>query len=462
MTLNSSHFLKWIPASDIVPQHISYLGAGQCLLYACQGKKIEGFTLFREDQLDESFIARISKRFSNSPLQLRVVLPPSSEKNWLRLKATSAQPPVEISVSSYFRIRERGGDLEIRDSLNIVNVDDSPVILKMLKQVLSSASGVRILDQISDPMSAAKRIQTLQPDAITMDIQMPGKNGIQLVQELQGVYPVPIIMVSSLGLEEGSMVYQALEAGAFDYVQKPELAQVAGFKQELLQKIELAVTGFETQRRLRQKPVQISKPIQNAGPLNQDLIWCIGSSTGGTQALTRVMTRLPAQIPPTLIVQHIPPVFSKSFADSLNAACPFDVVEAVDGQEIRPNTVYIAPGGFQMGVQGKSGNLRIQISDAAPVNRFKPSVDYLFQSVAALKGVSVTAGILTGMGKDGAEGLLRLKEKGALTFAQDEASSVVYGMPRAAKENGAAQNILALDQMPEFLMETSGRHRKVS
>lgn len=462
MTLNSSHFLKWIPATDIVPQHISYLGSGQCLLYACQGKKIEGFTLFREDQLDESFIGRISKRFSNSPLQLRVVLPPNSEKNWLRLKATSAQPPVEISVSSYFRIREHGGELEIRDSLNIVNVDDSPVILKMLKQVLSSTSGVRILDQISDPMLAAKRIQTLQPDAITMDIQMPGKNGIQLVQELQSVYPVPTIMVSSLGLEEGSMVYQALEAGAFDYVQKPELAQVAGFKQELLQKIELAVTGFETQRRLHQKPVHVSKPVQNMGPLNRDLIWCIGSSTGGTQALTRVMTRLPAEIPPTLIVQHIPPVFSKSFADSLNAACPFTVVEAVDGQEIRPNTVYIAPGGFQMGVQGKSGNLLIQISDAPPVNRFKPSVDYLFQSVAALKGVSVTAGILTGMGKDGAEGLLRLKEKGALTFAQDEASSVVYGMPRAAKENGAAQNILALDQMPEFLMETSGRHRKVS
>jgi two-component system chemotaxis response regulator CheB len=286
---------------------------------------------------------------------------------------------------------------------------------------------------------------------------MPKKNGVEVLSDLLSQKHFPVLMISSLNLEEGSLVFDALNAGAFDYIQKPRLEDREAFKEEILSKALLAVEGREAHSSLR----KLNSPKANAVnalaniAYPQNLVWCMGASTGGTQALTRVFTSLPSEIPPTLIVQHIPPIFSKAFADSLNSLCPFTVTEAQDGDILERNHAYVAPGGKQMRINKSGGNYVIVLSDDAPVNRFKPSVDYLFKQLAQIRDLKFVAGIFTGMGRDGAEGLLALRKAGANTFAQDESSSTVYGMPRAAVELKAPEHVCHIDQVAQHLLSLS-------
>jgi two-component system chemotaxis response regulator CheB len=308
-----------------------------------------------------------------------------------------------------------------------------------------------VVSQVSESVKAVAEIHRNRPDVVTLDIQMPQMNGVQVLKSLLSQAHYPVLMVSSLNLEEGSLVFDALNAGAFDYLSKPKHEEMTEFAQALSERLLQAAVN-------EKKPVR--PPSRKAERLPQSLhgkklLWCIGASTGGTQALTEVFRSLPAEIPPTLVVQHIPPVFSRAFANSLNDLCPFTVKEAEQGEEVKPNHVYIAAGGLQMGLVERDGALWISLRDVEPVNRFKPSVDYLFKDVAKLNGFTLVAGILTGMGRDGAEGLLALKKLGAKTFAQDEATSAVYGMPRAAVEIGAVDTVVPLDQIAQILVGQS-------
>jgi two-component system chemotaxis response regulator CheB len=255
-------------------------------------------------------------------------------------------------------------------------------------------------------------------------------------------------MVTSISLEEGPRVLQALEAGAVDYMQKPTADELAELSPVLIEKVKAAATA---KVKVGKATVQVSK---SKGRMDPSCLVAIGSSTGGIEALRTLLTSLPEVIPPIVITQHIPAMFSKAFADRMNSLCPFSVVEATHGMDVLPGTVYIAPGGKQMQVWRRSDQaLQIVVDDAPPVNRHKPSVDHLFDSVVKACGGKCVGVILTGMGADGAAGLLKLRNAGARTIAQDEASCAVFGMPKEAIRLNAAQEILPIGEIAQKLID---------
>ncbi len=465
MRFGSGLYLKWLEANSPALQGTHFNLTNLCMLLGrTTSGSGTGLTVFEPRDLTEGFFARLQARrkkseFSGSRFSL--YLPKFLEHRLQSLLHRDLRKDIEIIYTSFLNIRQGGDRFVIRDRLRVVNVDDSPVLLKFLKHTMEGFGFAEVVAQVSDPLQAVATIQKYKPDLITMDIQMPGLTGVDVVKRLLAIEHYPILMVSSLNLEEGSLGFEALNAGAFDFVQKPKLQDKAQFEEELSSKVLLAVGsgGHLTQTRKveRVSPSRLS----TASIIYPDsLIWCLGASTGGTQALTRVFTSLPTRIPPTFVVQHIPPVFSKAFADSLNSLCPFEVKEAEDGEIVKTNTVYVAAGGLQMGVERRLGKLHIVLKDAPPINRFKPSVDYLFQDIARLDGMNVVAGVLTGMGRDGAQGLLELKNKGALTFVQDEESSAVFGMPRVAFEIGATDQVISLHSIAEKMLQESEKFRK--
>jgi two-component system chemotaxis response regulator CheB len=351
--------------------------------------------------------------------------------------------------SPELKAAEKPGHHKVR----VLVVDDSQTIRTLLKNIINQDPELECVDAIDKPSKALEAIQKHKPDVMTLDIHMPEMNGVELLKKIIPVYPIPTIMVTALSKEDGTYVLDGLEAGAVDYIQKPSLSEVDVMASVICEKIKSARLA----KIKHSKSPIIHKHQYQLDDVDHSYLICIGSSTGGTEALKSILTRFPAKIPPVLIVQHIPTVFSKAFADRINQLCPFEVKEAEDGDHVTSNTVYIAPGGKQMKVfryGGIKDEIRIIIEDSPPVNRHKPSVDFLFDSVAVLQRQKVVATILTGMGSDGAKGLLKLKECGAKTFAQDEASSVVYGMPKEAARLGAAQQIVSLNDMPYYLIES--------
>lgn len=335
--------------------------------------------------------------------------------------------------------------------VRVMIVDDSPTVRKLLQKILSEDPNIEIVAEVGDPAQAEAAILTHRPDVITLDIHMPEEDGVTLLKRLLPKYRIPTVMITSISLQEGPLVLEALENGAVDYVQKPSMNEIAVVAPLLIEKIKSAaqskvvIGGHKPARRL---------PTSVAESLDQSMLVAIGSSTGGTEALREILTQLPAQIPPIVIVQHIPPVFSRAFAIRLDGLCPFEVKEAEEGDEAKPGRVLIAPGGLHMKLKNKQGRFFVSIEDSPPVNRHRPSVDVLFDSIASMSPdvPRRTLGvILTGMGNDGAKGLLALKEGGARTIAQDESSCVVYGMPREAVKIGAACEVLPLSQIAQQL-----------
>ncbi|MGZ3726713.1 MAG: chemotaxis-specific protein-glutamate methyltransferase CheB [Pseudobdellovibrio sp.] len=461
MKLDSHLYLKWIENRHL-KEDAFYNFVNSCVLVALSEKQeVLGFTAFEADSLDLAFFHRLAARQTRDEylgVTFILHLPDSAKSSAESLMADLKIKNVEVHETPFVQIKKTCGQLSFRNKLRIMNVDDSPVMLKFLKNALTELKFVEVIGQVTDPLLASNEIKNLQPDLVTMDIQMAPKSGVELVKEMFQTHYFPTIMISSLSLEEGSAVFEALKAGAFDFVQKPKFENKENFIEELKNKMLLAVDFVPQKQTLHSGDKKAGmRSINSGGAIDSDLIWCLGASTGGTRALTEILSSLPAAIPPTLIVQHIPPIFSKAFADSLNEHCAFSVSEAVDGEPLLPNHVYIAQGGMQMGVQRRATDrkLYLTIKDAPAMSGFKPSVDYLFKDVAALSGMKVVAAVLTGMGKDGAEGLLKLKNAGAYTITQDEKTSAVYGMPKQAFDLGASTEVVALENVAEVLLRRS-------
>ena len=319
----------------------------------------------------------------------------------------------------------------------VMIIDDSRSIRMILKKIIDDLQGYEVCCEVEDPRKVMEAIETHKPDLLTLDIKMPHYNGPQVLDMVFKKMFLPVVVISSLAKEESTDIIDCLEKGAVDYLQRPELSQVERFREELAEK-------FDVMRKIDRRSVRESK----TGPLTQvpsllpfarkQFLIAVGASTGGTEAIVKLLSCFPDEIPPTLIVQHIPKFFSRAFADRLNRLFPFDVKEAADGDLILPNRILVAPGGLQMEVIKKSGKFMVHVSDKPKVSGHQPSVDMMYFSIAKLPITSKVVGvILTGMGSDGADGLAELRRKGSFTVGQDEATCVVYGMPKKAKMVGA-------------------------
>lgn len=334
-----------------------------------------------------------------------------------------------------------------QEKIKVMVVDDSSTIRNLLQKIFSSDPHIEVVATVENPLDVCDLIKKHKPDVITLDIHMPHMDGLTLLNKYLPNYPIPTVMISSISMEEGPMVLSALESGAVDYIQKPTMEQLKIIAPLMIEKVKTARYA-----KVNFKKKKSVSTLKNMNQFNdKETIIAIGSSTGGTEALREVFSGLPNEIPPIVVVQHIPPVFSKAFADRLNTLFQFKVKEAEDGDTLVANQVLIAPGGKQMKIVKSGTHFCVQINDDAPVNRHKPSVDYMFHSLAQLQ-VPVLSVILTGMGADGAKGMKALKEKGALTIAQDEETSVVFGMPKEAIKQGCVDTVAPLDQIAQSMM----------
>lgn len=326
-------------------------------------------------------------------------------------------------------------------------VDDSESIRILLAKILAEDPAFEVAGVAKDAFEAEKMIKELKPDLITLDIHMPKKNGIEFLKEIQQKYVIPTVMISALSEEDGPYIMEAMAEGAIDYIKKPDLKNVTGSTPAMIERLKVAAKAKRFRRTTNSRKVVL--PL---GEINQDHLVLIGTSTGGVEAVRCILEQLPMEIPPILIVQHMPAFFSKAFADRLNTLVPFEVKEAENNDEVRPNRVLIAPGGKQMGLKIVGGKTVVHVSDEAFDSRHSPSVDYLFKSAFDAKVRNATAVVLTGMGNDGAREIKKLKSIGVTTIGQDEATSVVYGMPKAAFDAGAIDYVLPLPGIAEKIM----------
>lgn len=352
--------------------------------------------------------------------------------------------------------------MSIARPIRVLVVDDSAVVRKLVSDALKHDAEIEVVGTAADPYVARDKIQALNPDVITLDLEMPRMDGLTFLKIIMTQRPLPVIIMSSLTQRGSDYALEALRLGAFDVLAKPggpysfgdlgpqliaRIKATAGAKPARIPSAGSAAP-FTTPRRAR----ATDAPSAAKRSVSSRALILLGASTGGTEALREVLAHLPEDLPPIAIVQHIPPVFSKTFAERLDALCALDVREAVDGERLRPGLALIAPGNFHLLVQWHHDHYRARVVAGPAVWHQRPAVDLLFKSAAECGAAPhAVAGVFTGMGRDGAEGLLRLRERGATTFAQDEATSVVYGMPRAAWENGAAQRQLRLDQAADFI-----------
>ncbi|HEU4347842.1 MAG TPA: chemotaxis response regulator protein-glutamate methylesterase [Actinoplanes sp.] len=360
--------------------------------------------------------------------------------------------------------------------ISVLVVDDSVVVRKLIVDALSNAPNIKVVGTASNGLLAQTRIDQLRPDVVTMDIEMPQMNGIEAVRELRKRHPrLPVIMFSTLSAAGASGTLEALAAGATDYVTKPanvgSIAEsIAAVRQQLVPKIHVLAGGGAAPRPSQApqhvptapgsarptapplKPAAVRPPAKR-GPQGRVDVIAIGSSTGGPDALAKVLTGLPSDLPvPIVVTQHMPPVFTRMFADRLCRSTPLTVVEAAEGMELAAGTVYVAPGDRHMMLRRRNAATVIQLSGAPPENSCRPAVDVMFRSVAQLYGPSAYAAVLTGMGQDGREGARVLRNAGAEVLAQDERSSVVWGMPGAVVGAGLADHVLPLDRMAAALV----------
>jgi two-component system chemotaxis response regulator CheB len=368
-------------------------------------------------------------------------------------KVSDIKPPQTQDTKSFHKPITTNSKIECsvhgqnNKPIKVLIVDDSPTMRKFIVSCLQGIANVEIVAETGDPLKVEALVNSYSPDVMTLDINMPLMTGVDVLKRLLPKKFVPTIMISSLSLEEGSLVMDALDAGAVDYLQKPALDQKFEFQKLLADKIPVTAKVKAKPPRIKAGPLVLDDTVQFSG------IIALGASTGGTQALTQVLTQLPANVPPILIVQHIPPVFSKAFADRLNQLCAFKVKEAEDGELIEPGTCYVAAGGFQMTVEMRSDRPKLSVKDGALMSGHKPSVDCLFESILRYRKPNRVAALLTGMGSDGAKGLLTLKEAGWHTIAEHESTCTVYGMPRVAVEMGAAIDILPLNNVATKIAE---------
>lgn len=338
--------------------------------------------------------------------------------------------------------------------VRVLVVDDSAVMRQLLSGLLSADPDIEVVGTASDPHIARERIKALNPDVITLDVEMPHMDGLTFLHKIMTLRPTPVVMVSTLTQAGTEVTLEALEIGAVDFVAKQTAdAGREHFAVELQTKVKAAARTRVGVRRSAPAQKAPQRQLQRAG----DRIVVIGASTGGVEALKRLLMGIPADCPPILITQHMPPRFTDAFAQRLNRELPMTVSEAKHDEPIEPGHVYIAPGSHHLEI-GRSGtHNRCVLSDNPPVSGHRPSVDVLFRSAARTVGHKAVGVILTGMGKDGAEGMLELRKTGAVTLGQDEESALIYGMPRAAFECGAVMQQFSLDRMASAILDVCER-----
>ncbi len=349
--------------------------------------------------------------------------------------------------------------------IKVLLVDDSAMVRSMFQRVLSACPDIEVVGGAKDPFEAREQIIAHRPNVIILDIEMPRMDGLTFLKKLRAHYPVPVIMCSSLTHENSRLALEAMSAGAVDVVAKPSSGGNEALRrlgEELAEKIQAAAIAMAPPPPIPSSAGGSVAPAScRAAGLNPArYLVAIGASTGGTEAIDRLLQRVPADFPPVAIVQHMPDGFTKSFAERLNSHSAMTVSEAVDGDVLEPGRAFVARGNAQMMVRASGGKLVLRYGSTEPVNRHCPSVEVLFDSVAEVVPKMAVGIILTGMGADGAAGMLRLREAGAITtIAQTQASCVVYGMPKVAVELGAAMQSAAPQDIPALVIKTLKEHR---
>jgi len=340
-------------------------------------------------------------------------------------------------------------------AVRVLVVDDSMFMREFISSALSTDPGIEIVGKAADPYEARDKIIELKPDVMTLDINMPKMNGIDFLKKLMPQYPLPVVVISSVS----SNVFEAMDVGAVDFINKPELKTERDKQQfisEMTVKIKIASIAKVGQHK--------HSPARNAsadshGSAAKNGIIAIGASTGGTEATLSILQELGSDLPGIVIVQHMPPVFTRLYAERLNNICAMEVKEAKDKDVVRPGTVLIAPGGLHMGVVKRGGGYAVECKEGEKISGHCPSVDYLFDSIAKLKGINRLGIIMTGMGSDGAKGLLAMRQSGASTIGQDQKTCVVYGMPAVANRVGAVEKERPLGAIAHEIYEW---HRRLA
>ena len=337
--------------------------------------------------------------------------------------------------------------------IKVLCVDDSALIRSVMTELINSQGDMTVVGTAADPLVARDLIKQTNPDVLTLDVEMPRMDGLEFLEKLMRLRPMPVVMVSSLTERGSEIALRALELGAIDFVTKPKL----GVRDGLIQYTELIAGKIRAAAQARLLPARpagarataesAQEPMLRSPLLSTEKLIIIGASTGGTEAIREVLQPLPPDAPAVLIAQHMPPGFTRSFAQRLDGLCRIHVKEAEQGERVLPGYAYIAPGGWHLALGRSGANYVAQLNQEPPVNRHRPSIDVLFDSAARHAGKNAIGMILTGMGRDGAEGLLRMQQAGAHTLSQDEASCVVYGMPREAVLLGAVDEVAPLNEM---------------
>ncbi|PXA91296.1 chemotaxis response regulator protein-glutamate methylesterase [Caulobacter sp. D4A] len=339
--------------------------------------------------------------------------------------------------------------------IRVLVVDDSATMRGLITAALNRDSEIEVVGAAGDPFEARGMIKALNPDVVTLDIEMPNMNGIEFLEKIMRLRPMPVVMVSSLTQAGAEMTLRALELGAVDCVGKPTTATgTAEALAEVAEKVKTAARAS-----VRTKADAAPAPVRRGAYVPTGDVVAIGSSTGGVEALLSILTQFPETCPPTVITQHMPATFTASFAARLDRASGAKVQEATDGALLEVGKVYVAPGGATHLEVVRSAGLRCRLTAGDPVSGHRPSVDVLFRSVAQAVGDKAVGAILTGMGRDGAQGLLQMRQAGARTVGQDEASCVVYGMPRAAFELGAVEKQVSLSSIGQSILDLASARR---
>ena len=347
--------------------------------------------------------------------------------------------------------------------IRVIVVDDSALVRSLLSEIINRQRDMECIGTANDPLIAREMIRELNPDVITLDVEMPRMDGIDFLGRLMRLRPMPVVMISTLTERGAEVTMKALELGAVDFVAKPRVGLSSGLNDlatQIVDKIRVAAVA-----QVRRAPARdasspagsgVGAPAAPAsallGRLSTEKMICIGASTGGTEAIKEVLVQMPADSPGIVITQHMPPGFTTSFAARLNGLCQITVKEAVNGERILPGHAYIAPGGTQFHVARSGANYVAVVDDGPPVNRHKPSVEVLFKSAAAVVGRNAFGIMLTGMGNDGAAAMREMKDAGSYNYVQDEATCIVFGMPREAIARGAADEVLPLGQLAPALI----------
>ncbi|MFN9103664.1 MAG: chemotaxis response regulator protein-glutamate methylesterase [Betaproteobacteria bacterium] len=346
--------------------------------------------------------------------------------------------------------------------IRVVVVDDSALVRGLLTEIIDRQPDMCCVGAAADPLVAREMIRTQNPDVITLDVEMPRMDGLDFLSRLMRLRPMPVVMVSTLTERGADVTLKALELGAVDFVAKPKIGVADGLRQlgaDITEKIRAAARARVARRAGPPSaapgvpPPVAPPPVAQLGRLSTEKIIFIGASTGGTEATRELLAEMPADSPAVMITQHMPPGFTKSYAVRLDSLCRIRVAEARDGERVLPGHAYVAPGGFHLSVERSGANYVARVTDGDPVNRHRPSVEVLFDSAARVVGRNALGVMLTGMGADGARAMKTMRDAGSFNLVQDEASCVVFGMPREAIAHGAAHEVLPLNRIAPRLLE---------